>query len=87
MAQVVQRYPSEDADMPLKVTLKVGDDEMTVEADAMDATIVDLAKTWVTALPPASPDDAARARQIADVQALVDRNTSDLTDATDPPAA
>jgi hypothetical protein len=56
--------------MPLKITLKVGDDEMTVEADAMDATIVDLAKTWVMALPPADPagEDAERAKQIRAVK-------------------
>lgn len=69
--------------MPLKITLKVGDDEMTVEADAMDATIVDLAKTWVTALPPAGPDDAARAAEIRAVTESIAANTSTLDAAVD----
>lgn len=70
--------------MPLKVTLKVGDDEMTVEADAMDATIVDLAKTWVTALPPADDQDAERAKLTKSITEGVLTNTGALSDATQP---
>lgn len=74
--------------MPLKIELKVGDNTMTIDGDivAIDEQVVNLAKAWVAALPPADDADAERAKAISDVTSQVEGNTATLA-ATQPNAA
>jgi hypothetical protein len=61
--------------MPLKIKLKVGEDTFEVEGDQMDPSLVELAKAWTAALPPADPDN-----QDADTAAEIREVTGDVRD-------
>jgi hypothetical protein len=69
--------------MPLKIKLKVGEDTFEVEGDAMDPSLVELAKAWTAALPPQNADDADVADQIAAQTGQLRANREDLTAAVD----
>ncbi len=68
--------------MPLEIKMVVGEfGTLDVKADAMDPSIVDLAKTFVSALPASGRDDAQTAEQLRAITEQARGQRVALTDA------